>query len=253
MAREFGNDPKHPEGLTPAQEELADLLCTTKILAKVRRRELLNGEFNFYEIIRDTSPIDFPVDPGEFALKLHEKKPDAPLSPIYINLRNLPTGLLSKIGQAMSEQRVTEERPDFCVGIPSAGIPLADHFSNASHIPTENIFEKSDTGSQRRIVPAKNAKMGFGRKLYLIDDLVTGADTKLEAIKVAEELDWKIVGIGVLVDREQGGVTQLKEAGYHTNAVFTLLQLLGYYHRTEKIDTAKYQEAKNYLATQQKV
>jgi len=46
---------------------------------------------------------------GAYQLKMHEEHPDAPLSPIYINLRMPPKGVLTeetieKIGTALYEE-----------------------------------------------------------------------------------------------------------------------------------------------------
>ena len=65
--------------LTKSQEELANLLLNTKTHAKVRRRKHTNGKVEFYYVIRDTSPVNFRVDPSEFAFVHHEKHPDTPL------------------------------------------------------------------------------------------------------------------------------------------------------------------------------
>lgn len=237
---------QHPEGLSVNQEKLADLLFLTKIEAKVKRREQLpNGSFKFFDVTRPTSPIDFAQE-GEFALKLHERKPEAPLSPIYINLRNLPPNVLDQIGQVLAEIP-SEQKPDFCAGIPNAGIPLAEAYSKSSSIPTKEIFTKVQTGAERKIVAQEETeKKG---KIRIIDDLVTQADTKLEAIKAAEVQGYEITDIVVLVDREQGGSQQLSKAGYKLRSAFTLSQLLKYYLRTGKIDQARFNQITSYLSS----
>lgn len=243
--REVKNSAVHQEGLTEGEEKLAGLLFTTKIEAKVRRREQLpDGNYRFREVVRPTSPIDFAQE-GEFALKLHERQPDALLSPIYVNLRNLPENVLMDVGRVLAEIPL-DEKPDFCAGIPTAGIPIAAAYSQFSSVPVEEIFEKVQTEGGRRIVAGKKAA---GEKLLLIDDLVTQADTKLEAIKAAEGLGYQVVGVLVLVDREQGGSEQLAKAGYKLQAAFTLTQLLKYYLRSGKIDQARYDGVTNYLAS----
>lgn len=238
--------PQHPEGLNAQQEKLADLLFATKIQAKVKRRQLLpNGSFNFYDITRPTSPIDFAQD-GEFALKLHERIPKAPLSPIYINLRNLPSKVLDQIGQVLAEIP-GEQKPDFCSGIPNAGIPLAEAYSKSSGIPTKEIFTKVETGAERKIIAQEETEAKG--KIRIIDDLVTQADTKLEAIKAAEAQGYEVTDIVVLVDREQGGAKQLSKAGYKLRSAFTLSQLLKYYLRTEKIDQTRFNQVTSYLSS----
>lgn len=250
---EIAEQQKHPEGLTVNQEILADLLITTKTQAKVRRRlELRDGSYIFTEVVRDTSPVDFAQE-GEFALKLHEKDPAAPLSPIYINLRNLPRSVLDQIGVVLTEIP-SEGKPDFCTGIPSAGDPIAKAYSKFSGVEFKNIFLKEQTEAGRRIVGGETAETAETekKKIRIIDDLVTQADTKLEAVKAAKDLGYEVTDIVVVVDREQGGSAQLAKEGHKLRSAFTLSQLLNYYRRTGKISPEKYNEVKTYLATSNK-
>ena len=80
------------------------------------------------------------------------------------------------------------------------------------------------------------------------DYLQQKADTKLEAIQAAEKLGYRVTDVVVLVDREQGGVEQLTEAGYKLRAAFKLSQLMAYYRRTERISQERYDEVMTYLA-----
>lgn len=234
-----GQEPPHPEGLTQVQERLAHLLFDTKTQAKVRRRVVLpDGQYQFNEIVRPTSPIDF-AQSGEFALKLHERLPHAPLSPIYINLRNLPEEVLDGVGQSMAEIPSTKT-PDFCTGIPNAGTPLAQAYSRHSGLEYVDIFGKEETSEGRRITAG--TKDYKGGEVRLIDDLVTQADTKLEAIKAAESLGLTVTDIFVLVDREQGGKQQLQKQGHDLQSIFTLKQMLEFYLRTGKINPQTYNE-----------
>jgi len=51
---------------------------------------------------------------GAFKLKLHEKNPDAPLSPIYIDLRNLPDEIYQTIAELMAEILKNEKYGYLC-------------------------------------------------------------------------------------------------------------------------------------------
>ncbi|HPD44935.1 MAG TPA: phosphoribosyltransferase family protein [Candidatus Woesebacteria bacterium] len=234
--------------MTENQKKLADLLIATKTEAKVRRREqLVDGSYRFYEVVRPTSPIDFARE-GEFALKLHEKNPTAPLSPIYINLRNLPEDLLKHMGLVLAE--ITKgSKADFCAGIPDAGVPIARAYAAAAGMEIKDVLAKAETKEGRRIVKTDlgHEKELTGKRVRLIDDLVTQADTKLEAIRAAEEAGLKVADIVVLVDREQGGAKQLAEAGYQIRAAFKLSQLLDYYLMTGQINRTKYDRVNYYL------
>jgi len=233
---------------TPTQKEVMDLMWETKTEAKVRRRVGNHEEgMWFEEVVRPTSPIDFAQN-GEFALKLHETKPEAPLSPYYVNLRGLPENLLIKVAEAIAES--TEETgAEVCVGIPNAGDPIAEKFSAITNIPIVKIFGKAESASSRKIVPSTSAPRGVRRlsNLLLIDDLVTEAGTKFEAAQVAEGLGYNIAGIAILVDRQQGGREQLETKGYKLFAPLPISGVFEYYLSTGRIDQRKYSECMSYL------
>lgn len=246
---------------TPTQKELLEMLWVTQIEAKVGRRfENPDGSYRFDHIIRPTRPIDFALD-GEFVLKLHERKPGDPLSPYYINLRNLPDDLLTLVAKSIAE--VTARlRADVCTGIPSAGDPIAKRFSEITGIPWIHIFDKADSSSGRKIVPATQGEpiSAFGEKhqrLLILDDLITEADTKFEAGAVAEELGYHVSGFGVLVDRQQGGKEQLEGSGYPLRAALPIAKVFNYYYTTQntgrqRISRQSYLDSMNYLNTARK-
>lgn len=239
--------------LTKSQQELADLLISTKTQAKVRRRKQdSEGSFEFYHVVRDTSPFDFRVDPGEFVFKHHENTPDAPLSPMYLNLRSLPENIVNKIAEVMNEIGL-EEKPDVCTGIPNAAIPYAKKFSEISGIPYVTIFDKDDNPSHHQILAHKDAPAGEGKKLLLVDDLITKGASKLEAIEVAEDLGYKISGLLVLVDREEGGRKFMESKGYKLYAALKLGDLLDYYLEKKMITSEQFEEIYGYLAQSKNV
>lgn len=234
--------------LTNSQQILANLLINTKTHAKVRRRKINpDKSIEFYYVIRDTSPVDFRVDPSEFAFVHHEKNPQAPLSPIIVNLRNLPEQLNKKIAECMAEIPF-KELPDFCTGIPNAAIPYAKEFAQVTRIPYVAIFSKDDKPGSPRILPAEDAPKGNGKTLLIIDDVITKGESKLRAFKVAEELGYKVVGLVVLVDRDEGGKQIIEQAGYQFYAPFKLKDLLDYYLGKNMITKDQYQEATDYLS-----
>jgi|SRR5579872_2277811 len=241
MKKDIGN----PEGLTQAQEKLAGMLFDTKTIAPVRRRITLpDNTFKFEKVERPTSPIDF-AQPGEFALKLHETDPSARLSPIYINLRNLPQTILDQVGVVMSEIPA-DGKPDVITGIPKAGTPLAQAYSEHTGIPVVHVFDKEETAESRKIV-AGEADTSLGSNLRIVDDLATHGDTKIEAAEAAKKMGYTILDLVVLVDRQQGATEQLRNAGYILRSALTLDQLLKFGLRTGRISKQKYDEVVEYL------
>lgn len=247
MGPEMTNNP-HPEGLTEAQEALADMLFTTKTIAPVRRRsQNPDGTYSFEKVSRPTSPVDF-AQPGEFALKIHETHPDAPLSPIYVNLRQMPEELIDLVGLVLAEQTAGDpSQPDYCTGIPKAGVSLALAYAKHSEIPYLEVFEKEEGEGEKRSIVAKAGIDGKGKSIRLIDDLATHGETKIEADEVAEEMGFKVADVTVIVDRQQGAMEELKELGITLRAALTLDQLLKYGLRTGKITQEQYQTVQDYL------
>jgi orotate phosphoribosyltransferase len=90
-----------------------------------------------------------------------------------------------------------------------------------------------------------------GQSALVIDDLVTRAESKLEAIRVLEANGLRVRDVAVLVDREQGGAQELAAAGYQLHAAVTLSQLLDHWRATGGIDEATYERVRAYTAQAQ--
>lgn len=213
------NSVSHPEGLTETQETLA---------------------LSLFEI----GAIKF----GAFRLKLHQTNPDAPLSPYYVDLRVLPRHpkVMREVAGVYAGLAKNIRGYDACLGIPEAGNPLATAFSLETETP--QIYLRKEAKVGHGIEGNFMTPFTPGEMVLVIDDLVTKADSKLETIAVLEEAGLKVHDVVVLVDREQGGAGQLADRGYTLNAAFRFTQLLDFYHRVGKVDDAKYQEARKYLA-----
>lgn len=206
------------------------------------------------------------VEFGAFKLKLHEKNPDAPLSPFYINMRdknNPKPGPLEAEDYELIARCLLEviKESDFVfdaiAGIPRAADPIVDALVKLmDYLPgmDQGDFRiirlaKEEAEGKRRIVPMSGFEYREGERVLLIDDLVTKADTKLEAIRAVESQGAKVIGLVVLVDRLQGGSEEVKKAGYKIKSAFTIRELLDFYVGEKLIDTGKWQEAIRYIET----
>ncbi|MDD5145009.1 MAG: phosphoribosyltransferase family protein [Candidatus Pacebacteria bacterium] len=200
------------------------------------------------EMIYNHKAIDF----GAFKLKLHETNPTAPLSPIYFNLRKPPDGPLTNedvimIGEAIFDMvEGAGLEFDLIAGIPKAGEPFAKVVSRLSGKPLIFLGKKTD-GDRRKIDSIVSGKYFCGQRILLIDDLITQAHTKMEAILVCEAAGLIVVGLAVLIDREQGGSSELAAAKYRLMAAFPLSQLLQYYVEIGKITAEKSDEVLAYI------
>lgn len=232
--------------LTKSQQELADLLLNTKIKAKIiRRKQKEDGFYYLDEGSRLTSPIDFAKDAGEFALKIHEEKIDAPLSPIYVNLRNLPDELLLKIAQVLSEVKLDSPQ-DYCTGVPKAAVIIAKKYSQIKGIPFMDVYEKIGVNTDRNIVIKEGVKVKKDTRLLVLDDVIAHGKSKLEALNSAKKVGF-YVNMLVLIDREQGGVEQIEKEKCRVYAAMKLTDILNYYLEKNMISKKLYEDSIDYL------
>lgn len=196
-------------------------------------------------------------------LKLHEQNPDAPLSPIYLNLRTPDNPKPGPLTPERVEEiaryffwrsRMLKIPCDFVAGIPRAGDPFAWEYcriyNTAFPYPIHQLrLIKEETASGRRISSVETQLGNFrkGGDVLLLDDLVTRADSKLEAIGVLESRSFTVRHILVVIDRSQGGQAGLKKKGFSLHSIFHLSWLIEHYWKARAIDQAKYEEVKAYL------
>lgn len=186
---------------------------------------------------------------GAFRLKLHEKNPDAPLSPIYIDLRVLRSfpGVLRDTAYALCQ--LTDPLPfDLYADVPTASTPIVTLMSSTTSIPmiSPRIGAKGH-GTMSLI----DGVYQPGQVVLVVDDLITTSASKLEAISVLESAGLYVKDVAVLVDREQGGGEELRDRGYQLFSVFTLRELLGVYKSLELINQETHERVVEYLQAPQ--
>lgn len=182
---------------------------------------------------------------GAFRMKLHETNPDAPLSPIYVDLRILrsfPKTMDAAI--TLYVDLVKNLKFDILADIPTAATPIVAILSNRIQVPM--ISPRRDEkghGIARKI----DGVFQSGQTVLLVDDLITQAHSKLETIKSLEDNSLKVNDIVVLVDREQGGPEQLIAAGYQFYSALKLSDILKFYTESGRIKQEQYQRTIEYL------
>lgn len=183
---------------------------------------------------------------GAFRLKLHETQPDAPLSPIYVNLRVLrsyPDAMDAAVAALAELIRADGIACDRYADIPMAATPLVAVLAHVTRVPQITPREPKTHGLAGTI----DGAFAPGETVLVIDDLVTHADSKIEAIRVLEGNGLVVRDVAVLVDREQGGPRQLAAAGYTLHAAVRLSQLLDHWRTSGGIDEAMYVRVVEYM------
>lgn len=182
-----------------------------------------------------------------FKLAIHDINPTAPLSPFYLNLRTqdnpkpgpLPQGIVDGIGVEISE--VAEHAHltfDAICGIPNAGTPFADavvsHLNRLGKSVQQITLSKGETPSGKRkfsVITSHRAVTKIPRlRVLLVDDLVSTATVKNQAIEAVKRAGHSIAGVAVFLDlRKAGTVKQLKDgilcvAAIHINDVLEVYE-----------------------------
>jgi orotate phosphoribosyltransferase len=204
--------------------------------------ELTEKEFNrLADALFEVGAVKF----GAFKLKLHETQPDAPLSPLYINLRILRSypQVLGYVTRLL-DKLTCRLQFDLLADIPTAITPVVSVLSFTTERP---MISPRKEAKGYGLGVAIDGDYQAGQTVLLIDDVMSKGDSKLEAIAKLEEANLKVAYVVAIVDREQGGVSALAEKGYAFIAVATISQLLERYRETAKIDRPKYEEVKQYL------
>ena len=192
----------------------------------------------------DTGSVKF----GAFKLKLHETNPDAPLSPIYIDLRimrSFPNVMATAVG--VYREMIKNIRFEILADCPTAATPATAILSYLTARPMISP-RKGDKGygSGAKI----DGSFREGQTVLLIDDLITGANSKFESIKTLQDHGLVVKDVVVLVDREQGGAGQLSKAGYTLHSAMKLSELMDYYLQQGKISDEKFREVLDYIKAQ---
>ena len=188
--------------------------------------------------------LDSPTGEG-FRLALHKKHPDAPLSPYYVDLRLLRS--FPPLPRYAAELISGKVRADGVIynlvaDVPTAATPIVALLSDISDRPMITPREPKDHGSQATI----DGVYEVGQTVLAVDDLITGADSKLAAVKILRDAGLVVTDVAVLLDREQGGEAQLAKAGLTLHTIWTITDLLSFYESEKTIPTDLVHEINEY-------
>ncbi|HET8991932.1 MAG TPA: hypothetical protein VFN31_02780 [Candidatus Saccharimonadales bacterium] len=165
---------------------------------------------------------------GEFALKSGKK------SAAYVNLRDMisvPRLFDQAIVAYADTMRTTSllTKPDGTMrhleAIPEAAIYYGG--AVARKVGASLLYHrvKAKEHGQPRVV---EGRFNEGDEVVLLDDVVTTAGSKLEESAMLGEFGLKTTGVVVLVDRQQGGRTELEGQGLEFASAMTLSAIAKY-------------------------
>lgn len=151
---------------------------------------------------------------GDFTLKSGQS------SNSYIDMRALLSrpDLLHSVAESMRENIDPEST---IIGVPMGGAFLACYMASHLHLPFSFWRDApKDYGLQRQLEGDTQCK-----SFTLVEDVVTTGQSTLKFIDSLGPYAQKIDKIIVLLDREQGGVQALRDAGYDVVTYITMDEL----------------------------
>ncbi|MBI2055578.1 MAG: hypothetical protein HYT42_01665 [Candidatus Sungbacteria bacterium] len=194
---------------------------------------------------------------GEFKLKHHEKNPGAPPSPYKADFRLRPDGPLDQqdvqsLGSLiwLATYCGCDLKFDAVVGVPKAGDALAAVVARILRVP-QGFLAKEERRGKSEIVSRPGERLLEGVVL-LIDDVVTEAESKLEAVRAIRHRKGLVWHIGLALDREEGGVEVMARDGVTVHAVWRASELYRFFLDDQLIEQPDYDRVARYIDSRKK-
>ena len=128
-------------------------------------------------------------------------------------------------------QLVEEAGAEAVGGLEIGSIPIADWVGAASleagwEIPAFIVRKEAKRhGTREQVAEAAPARgkrlLAPGRKVAVVDDVITTGGSIEKAIKVVQDLGCEVVLVAALVERHEGGGQHLRDRGYNFRCLFS--------------------------------
>jgi len=184
---------------------------------------------------------------GDFKWTYHNAYPNAPLAPMYFELRmirrdstirNLPVDIL--------QDKLVQVGFNMVADVPTAITPtvavLAERLRAGMVSPRMEPKKKGSSALVDGFLPEDK-----GKTVVLIDDVLSRGDSKLVLAENLKKVGAVVKDIVILMDYEIGGRSILEKSGYIVHSSFTAKLMLDYFYSIGKIDKEEYERTLNRL------
>jgi orotate phosphoribosyltransferase len=114
------------------------------------------------------------------------------------------------------------EGVDALAGLELGGVPLATVASQVSGLPTLFVRKQAKSYGTCRLAEGGNID---GRRLVVIEDVVTSGGQVIESCRALRERGAEIVAVLCVIDREAGGADNVAQEGLQLSSLFTMAEL----------------------------
>lgn len=208
------------------------------------------------------SPIQFSMESKlkDVCIKLYEvgalkfgnfKMKVGATSPVYLDLRimiSFPSLLITLSEYIWEYIKENNLKFDHVCGVPYTALPLATVISVHAGLPMLIRRKEAKDYGTRKII---EGKFNEGDTSIIIEDVVTTGSSIMDTVHDLQTEGVKVTDTIVVVDREQGGGTNLEAKGVKMHSLMTLSQVIEYLHEAGKIGEETVAEIKKYLKDNQ--
>ncbi|WP_185873402.1 orotate phosphoribosyltransferase [Blattabacterium cuenoti] len=195
---------------------------------------------NFFLSIYNLGIIKF----GKFTLKSGIN------SPVYIDFRPIASKpkLLIELSHLLLEI-VPSNKFELICGVPYAALPIATALSLITNIPLI-IKRKENKGyGTKKMIEGIYKK---GQNCLLIEDVITSGASLLKTIIDIEKEGLIVKNIISILDREQGGIENIKNIGYNIQSLFKIKEVINILNNKNILDKKKIDDLYFFLKKRKK-
>jgi orotate phosphoribosyltransferase len=128
--------------------------------------------------------------------------------------------LLFDIVEAMSA--LVPPGVDVLAGLELGGVPLVTLLSQQTRLPARFVRKQAKEYGTCQLAEGGDIA---GRRVLIVEDVVTSAGAVLDAIRELRQLDAHIVGAICVIDREAGGAANLEQVGVSLSSLYRMSDL----------------------------
>jgi len=179
---------------------------------------------------------------GEFQLK------SGVITPIYFDLRIIISypSIVKEVSQEMWKcvKKLELDSCDHICGVPYTALPIASVISVDNNMPMLiRRKEAKDYGTKKMV----EGIFKQGQTCLIIEDVVVTGDSIYDTAELLQQQGLKVTDAVVFLDRDQGGVHNLKKRGIKLSYAFRLPEVVSMLEEEGKISSSTVAEVKKFL------
>lgn len=218
------------EGMTNYQLAVAHMVLTTEVRGKLPRRDGNPGSYTYDDREGMVPMIKFATDPEhEFVGQANRLNPDLPLLKYFVNLRGASERDYTSMAELLKHTDIPFDF-DYVTGIPDTGSKIAKAYADLTGKPYYEILTKTADESGRqfsvKVFSSNEPRPGPDEKGLWIDDLIQRSVTKVLVDDISTQAGYHVAGHAVVLDREEGGMEEMHQAGKKIVAGITTTELV---------------------------